>query len=233
MGEHLRHVAGRLQPDLRRIEEQQPLIPAVVVLSVGLQAVGRRDDCEPAVAEGRIDRLGVGQGPLLRVVARVEFKNHHPVPGAAGELFQRIGEGKHAVQRRVDVHRRFGAHVHVEPDFAGVPPGKLEYAALSCQASDPGGRSADMPRIDDGALVGKVAHDEDNRRILRPNGLGQGLESGGITLIHALLVAQFQVAEAVGLRVAVGGAAAAPGTLDRSLGVLHEIGHVLRLTRRC
>ena len=35
-GEHLRQVAGRLKPDLRRIEKKKALVPAVVVLAVWL-----------------------------------------------------------------------------------------------------------------------------------------------------------------------------------------------------
>lgn len=50
MGEHLRDVAGRLEPDLREIQEPQTLIPIVVVLAVGLETVGRGGDENPPVA---------------------------------------------------------------------------------------------------------------------------------------------------------------------------------------
>ena len=64
-GEHLGHVAGRLEPDLRRIQEEQALVPVVVVLAVGLEAVGRSRDGNAAVALDGVDRHRVRQRPAL------------------------------------------------------------------------------------------------------------------------------------------------------------------------
>ncbi len=82
--------------------------------------------------------------------------------------------------------------------------------------------------IGDHLAVGEVADHEDDVGVLGPDGLGHGLESLPVLLVHGLFVAQLQVLEPVGLRVAVRGPLAAPLAVGRPVGVLDEVGHVLR-----
>ena len=62
--EHLRDIAGRLEPGLRRVEEQQALVPSVVVLPLALEAVGAADDRDyVAEAFQAVDRPAMAQRP--------------------------------------------------------------------------------------------------------------------------------------------------------------------------
>ena len=84
--------------------------------------------------------------------------------------------------------------MHVEPDLAVVLLGELQDPLLAGQVGDARGRAAEIERIADRLAVDEIAHDQDDVRVLGPDGLGQRLERGGVFLVHALLVAEFQVA---------------------------------------
>jgi len=77
-------------------------------------------------------------------------------------------------------------------------------------------------------LVGEIADDQDHVRVLRPDGLGHGLELEPIVLVHALFVAKLENPEPVRFRVAILSAFAAPGRVGGPVDVFHEVGHVLR-----
>ena len=82
-----------MKPGVGRVEKKQALVPPIVVLAIALEAIGRGDDRQPAVALDHADRLRVGQGPALGVVVGVEFKDDNLVLRTAGDFFKGVNEG--------------------------------------------------------------------------------------------------------------------------------------------
>lgn len=119
MGLHLDCVARGLEPDLGWVEEEQALVPAVVVLAVGLEGIRGDDDGDAVVAADGVDGDGVGEGAGLVVRVGVEFEDNDFVLGSVGEFVDGIDIARKRLQvgGRVEV---FGPDVDVEPDFAIV-----------------------------------------------------------------------------------------------------------------
>src|SRR5581483_10824236 len=119
--DQLRHISGRLQPDLRWVEEEQALVPAVVVLAIGLQAVGGGNKWQAAVALDPDGGGGVGQGAALGVVAGVVFKDGDAMFGAVSEAVKGVDVAERAAKIRA---RPIRPNMDIEPDFATMRLGQ-------------------------------------------------------------------------------------------------------------
>jgi hypothetical protein len=71
-----------------------------------------------------------------------------------------------------------------------------------------------------------VRHQQNHRRVLRPNGPGQRLEPLAVRFVEPFFVADFEMAEPVRGGVAIGGAPASPPRIGRPVHVFNEILHV-------
>lgn len=136
-GEHLGNVARGLEPDVRRVEEEQALVPVVVVLAIGLEAVGGGDDRDAAVALDGVERQGVGQCPTLRMVAGVEFEDRNLESGPLGNAIQGIDERERPGERGIGP-RALRTHVDIEPDRAIMLFGQVKDLLLGRQGGNAG-----------------------------------------------------------------------------------------------
>ena len=102
---HPRDITGRLQPDLRRVQEQQPLVPIIVILAIRLQAVRGGADGQTAIAFDAKDGTGIGQGATLRVITRVELEYDHAMLGPIRQPIDgvNIAEGAGEIRARFEL----------------------------------------------------------------------------------------------------------------------------------
>ena len=136
--DHLRHVDRRLQPDPGRVEEQQPLVPAVVVLPVRLQGVGGADDRHPVAHPHQpVDRLAVRQARRMAWFVGVLLQHAEPVVGAGAQPRQGGVERRQGGDRATARPRVVVPDVDVEPDLPPVGPGEVEDLLVGREALDP------------------------------------------------------------------------------------------------
>src|ERR1039457_2300603 len=120
-----------------------------------------------------------------------------------------------------------GPDVYVEPHFAAMLAGEVEYLLMRRERLD-GRRTTEVIGVLDRLVVGEIANDQNDRRVLGPDSLRQRLEAPPVVLIDGFLVAQLDILEAVRRRMPIRGATAAPVALCRAVGIFHEVRHIRR-----
>src|SRR6266705_2412851 len=89
-------------------------------------------------------------------------------------------------------------------------------------------RAGEVERVGDYSVISKIAYNQNDGGILRPNHFGHGLEFFKVVVIHVFLVAQFDVFQTIWSRMTVGDTLFTPFAVRSAIEVIHEIGHVLR-----
>jgi len=148
-GDHLGDVIGGLAPDLGRGEEDEPLIPSVIVLFVGLKGIGgtrNGDIVSKAFDFG--DGDGISKRAVELVAVRVEFEYSDFVTRAVDDFTK--GFNKTVDSTKPDgIAGVFGADVYVEPDFFIVRAGEFEDFLMRCEAGD-SGSAGEVVGVDNG-----------------------------------------------------------------------------------
>ena len=225
-GDHLLRVIRRHAPGLLRSVEKLALIPEVVILPVGLQAVsGAVQQHFAGQAFDHVEVVGVAQGALQIMAHAVFFQD------AELHLVLRIDGVDQGAQARDELRDLLGvaqvvaADMHIPQDAPPVDNVKqfLERSAILAPLQ----------------LAGVVQPGRDNHRqvgVFGGDGLENGAEQGWVVAADeaasigqqgAFFVADLQIADAEGRRVAVGGAALPPGRLRAAVQVFNQVGGIL------
>ena len=214
---HLLRIIGGHPPHLGRGEENLPLIPAVVVLPVGLQGIGRAGgQHEVAHAAHGVLKRDVSQHALHVVAVAVLLED-----GA----FHR--SGGIPPEEQLAHTAQFGLDLPAAGELVG-PRMVVPIVGFAVQGTE---RPFHARRIGTPPRRGDQFH----RRVFALDGVVQQVEAldivvvfvGTIAVEEYLLVADADIFHAVRLGVAVLGTPAPPLRRHRAVQVLDHVGHIL------
>src|ERR1035437_4353043 len=88
-------------------------------------------------------------------------------------------------------------------------------------------RAGEVEWVGDYFVISKIAYNQNDGGIFRPNRFGHGLEFFKVVVINALLVAQFDVFQTIRCRMTNGDTFLSPLTIRCAVEVIHKISHVI------